>query len=313
MTTDGPSRATAPTRAVLLLSGVLSHQPFTTPEAECATGFAAGTAHTFLRRHLLDAGHTVYTAPQRPGGGTVTDTDDPTVGPFGSCPVQPPAAMTVDTMAPVDEGARRLAAFARHLHDDRGITEIDLIGHSMGGLLARALIAELRRSAHPVTVRSLTTIGSPWQEPLVSFALDAEARTTTPIDGAVATSSFADEVVAAGPGLRALRRQIGPGYQDWAASIAGTLAGIPVTLIAGSYFTKDDGDPEIWPNDGPIQLVAATAANVGDEDLPDRRVHVLPLTHSLDVSATAGLPPETALTWSADVAGIVLDFLGSLP
>lgn len=299
-------------RAVVMVSGVLSYTPFTTPDAACATGLAAGTTHTFLRQWLLDHGLSVYTAPQRVGDGAVEETDDPVDGPFGSCPLPLPESMTVNTIAPVDVGARRLAAFATHLFEDRGVTEIDLVGHSMGGLLARALVAELRRNAHPLTVRSLSTIGSPWEEPLVSFALDADASGTTPIEGAAATGTFAEELVAAGPGLRALRRQIGPGYADWAASIAGTLDGIPVNLIAGSYFTREGGDTARWPNDGPIQLVAATAANVTEAELPDRRVHVLPLTHSVAVSAGAGLGPDTALTWSPDVGRILVDFLRSV-
>ena len=303
---------TASSRAVVMVSGVLSYQPFTTPDAACATGLAAGMTHTFLRQCLLDEGFTVFTAPQRVGDGRVEETDDETIGPFGACPVQLPASMTVDTIAPVDHGARRLAAFVTHLHEEYGVDEIDLVGHSMGGLLARALVAELRRGAHPVPVRSLTTIGSPWQEPLVSFALDADAHGTRPIEGASATGTFAEELVAAGPGLRALRRQIGPHYEEWAASVAGTLTDLPVTLIGGSYFTKDGGDPDRWPNDGPVQLVAAIAANVSDDELPDRRVHVLPLTHSLDVSARAGLPPETALTWNPEVGRILADALRSV-
>lgn len=304
-------RTTAPHRAVVLVSGVLSHSPFTTPEAACATGLAAGNTDTFLRQHLLDAGIAVYTAPQRVGEGTVEESEDPVIGPFGSCPAPLPASMTVNTIATLDEGARRLAAFLAHLHEAFAVTEVDLVGHSLGGLLARALIAEVRSIHHPVTVRSLTTIGSPWEEPMISDALDAEVSATKPTDGPAATASFAEELVAAGPAMRALRRQVGPHHAEWAESLAGTLDGIPVLLLAGSWFTKEGGDPSHWPNDGAIQLVAATAANVPDRLLPDRRVHVLPLTHSTFVSADAGLGPETALTWSPEVGRILVDFLRS--
>lgn len=306
-TTDG---TTAPTRAVVLISGVLSTTPFTTPDAACATGFAAGNTFTFLRSFLLEAGFRVFTAPQRVGDGQVEETADTFIGPFGSCPERLPTWMTVNTTAGIDHGAMRLRAFVDLLHFSYGITEIDLVGHSMGGLLARELIAGLVRAGHRVAVRSLTTIGSPWTRAMISAATNPDVP--QPTDGLATDESFVAVLRDAEPEIFELRKQIGIGYPEWAASLGTTLTGIPVTLIGGSFFDKVGGTSDQWPNDGVVQLAASTAVTVSSEVLPDRRVHVLPLTHSLFVSASSGLEPNTSLTWNPDVGGIIVEFLRSI-
>jgi len=297
-------------RAVVLVSGVLSHTPFTTPDAACTTGFAASNSHTFLRGWLLDHGIDVFTAPQRTGDGQVEDTDDTFDGPFGSCPPALPASMTVDTTARVDLGAKRLHAFVTHLHETYGLTDIDLIGHSMGGPLSRALIGEIARAGGPVRVRSLTTIGSPWEPPMLKEFLGDDPALESPDYDIVRT--FAGTLIDRRPATDAVVEQLTVGYADWADSLAGTLDEVPVTLIGGSAFELEGGDPELWPNDGAIQLVAATAENVPARLLPDRTVHVLPLTHSLFVSDMAGLDPSTALTWNPQVGDIVVEALRSV-
>lgn len=294
-------------RAVVLVSGVLSHTPFTTPDAACTTGLAASNTFTFLRQWLLDHSITVFTAPQRTGVGPVVETDDVFDGPFGACPVQPPESMTVDTTARVDLGGARLHAFVTHLHDTYGITDIDLVGHSMGGPLSRALIGEIARVGGPVNVRSLTTIGSPWAPPMLKeFLGDDPVLTGTEYD---IVRAFAGTLLDARPATDAVIEQLTVGYDTWAGSLAGTLDGLPVTLIGGSAFERDGGDPDLWPNDGAIQLAATTAAGVPARLLPNRTVHVLPLTHSLFVSDMAGLDASTALTWNPEVGALVVDAL----
>ena len=298
-------------RAVVIVSGVLSHSPFTTPDAACATGHAAGNSDTFLRQYLLDAGLDVYTAPQRMGDGQVVELDDPFMGPFGSCPAPLPAEMTVDTTADIVLSGPRLLRFVEYLRDRFGVIEIDLIGHSMGGLLARTLIGEIARADHPVRVRTLTTVGSPWEPPMIVRQTDPDVPESA-CDGLEACEVFVREVFAARPQIDALIDRARHGYDEWADSLLGTLDDIPVTLVAGHHFTKENGDPDRWPNDGVIQLSASTAANVDERHLPDRRVHALPLTHSLFVSETVGLGPETALNWTPEVGRIIADFIGSV-
>jgi hypothetical protein len=121
--------------------------------------------------------------------------------------------------------------------------------------------------------------------------------------------TFAGTLLAARPATDAVIEQLTIGYHAWAESLAGTLDDLPVTLIGGSAFDRDGGDPDLWPNDGAIQLAATTAAGVPDRLLPHRTVHVLPLTHSLFVSDMAGLEPSTALTWNPEVGALVVDSL----
>ena len=77
-------------RAVVLVSGLASTSPFTTPQNACATGLAAGSADTAIRDHLLSKGRTVYTAPMMAGRGQVHDQTG--FGAFGSCPAPLPDA-----------------------------------------------------------------------------------------------------------------------------------------------------------------------------------------------------------------------------
>ncbi|MFM9139646.1 MAG: hypothetical protein ACKOTH_03715, partial [Solirubrobacterales bacterium] len=85
---------------------------------------------------------------------------------------------------------------------------------------------------------------------------------------------------------------------DWNAAQGGALNGIPVSLLAGTYFTKDGGKPEIWPNDGIAQIPSGWAQGVSDKLLPHRACYSWPLTHSLFISRGVGLPDDTSLTWS---------------
>jgi pimeloyl-ACP methyl ester carboxylesterase len=295
-------------RAVVMMSGVLSTTPYTTPDSSCGTGFAAGNTNTFLRDYLIAEGFDVYTVPARPGGGVVEETEDPYDGPFGDCPEQLPASMTVDTTAVLTDGAERIRAFVQHLHDEFGVTEIDVIGHSLGGPLSRTGIGAIQSAGTPVTVRSLTTIGSPWEPPMLARPTDPNDRFSA-CDGLEICVAFVSAIFEAEPTITPLTDMLSIGYTDWANSLSGTLDDIPVTLIGGSYFTKDGGNPDKWPNDGAIQVTASLATNVSDEMLPQRTCHEFANTHSLSVSLGIGAAEETALTWNPEVGAVIVDAL----
>ena len=55
-------------------------------------------------------------------------------GPFGVCPVTLPENMTVDSTGEHRPGRRTSGRFLNYLHSEKGVTEVDLVGHSMGGL-----------------------------------------------------------------------------------------------------------------------------------------------------------------------------------
>ena len=62
------------------------------------------------------------------------------------------------TLQPIADSARRLAAYVEALAKREGIERVDLVGHSMGGLVARYYIEKLGGAAR---VRRLITIATP--------------------------------------------------------------------------------------------------------------------------------------------------------
>jgi triacylglycerol lipase len=153
--------APGPGRAVVVVSGAAATSPFTTPEESCATGLAAGNIDTAIRQYLLEQGYAVYTSPAMAGGGPVTDQTG--FGPFGDCAITLPDTMTVNSTGGIDAGGQHLARFLAYLHTERGVDEVAVVAHSMGGLFSRAAFRELQASGSPIRIRSLTTIDTPWQ------------------------------------------------------------------------------------------------------------------------------------------------------
>ena len=93
------------------------------------------------------------------------------------------------------------------------------------------------------------------------------------------------------------------GPQGWNARQKGVLDGIPVTLLAGSYFMNEKGaaeDPDIWPFDGIVSKYSGLAEGLPDSVIPHRTCWSAPLTHSIFVSDVAKLDWQTALTWNTD-------------
>ena len=145
----------------MIVSGGDATSPYTSKDEACATGLAAGNTDTALREFLLKQGYTVFTSPAMAGRGQVVDQTG--FGSFGVCPVTLPENMTVNSTGSIDTAGEHLARFLNWLHTEKGITEVDFVAHSMGGLYSRAAIRVLTTTNAPVKVRSLTTIGTPWQ------------------------------------------------------------------------------------------------------------------------------------------------------
>ena len=116
-------------------------QPVHHPDQACATGLAAGNSDTAIREYLLGKGYTAYTSPAMNGRGQVVDQQG--FGAFGVCPVTLPENMTVNSTGSIDTAGEHLARFVNWLHDEKGVTEVDFVGHSMGGLYSRAAIRVL--------------------------------------------------------------------------------------------------------------------------------------------------------------------------
>ncbi len=300
----------AGSRAVVIVSGGDATSPFTTPDQACATGLAAGNTDTALRAFLLDQGYTAYTSPAMAGRGPVVDQTG--FGPFGDCPVTLPEIMTVDSTGSIDTAGEHLARFLTYLHTDKGVDEVDIVGHSMGGLYSRAAIRVLTSTSSPVHVRSLTTLGTPWQ----GSYLSDYANDITPLSDCLGDKFCEDGMT--GMKAEVLRlvsgsgREVNQGYLmgdgGWNNAQAGMLDKIPVTVIGGNRFTKPQpANPAVWPNDGIVALTSALATGISDRVLPHRRCHTADDTHSIFVSNLVPLPEQTALTWDPRV----LDAVGS--
>jgi triacylglycerol lipase len=303
-------------QAVVIVSGGDATSPFTTPDQACATGLAAGNTDTALREDLLKQGYTVFTSPAIAGRGQVVDQTG--FGPFGICPVTLPDNMTVDSTASIDTGGEHLARFLNWLHSEKGVTDVDFVAHSMGGLYSRAAIRVLTSTNSPVHVRSLTTLGTPWQG---SYLLDY-ANGILPL-----TDCLGDKLCESGmKGMKdeALRlvaggaREVNQAYlmgkTGWNEFQSGVLDKIPVVMIAGNRFTvPGQANPAVWPNDGLVALRSAQAADVADSVLPHRRCYTFDNTHSIFVSNAAGLDWNTALTWDPKVLDVVHQAIENAP
>jgi pimeloyl-ACP methyl ester carboxylesterase len=293
------------TRAVVIVSGGDAISPFTTPSQSCAQGLSAGSTDTALREALLDSGLTVYTSPANAGPGPVT-VDSGFAG-FSSPPPQPPESMTVNAVGPIDTAGRQLAAFLRHLAAEFAVSSVDLVGHSMGGLFARAAIRELRSAGHPLETQSLITVGTPWEG---SFAADY-ANGHVPLsraEGDQRTESIMTEFKqlnaesSTGAGEQVTRTYLAGG---WNERQSGILDGIAVTLIGGSYFTHDGGSPDVWPHDGLVAIGSALASTTSAAVLPQRTSHTFDDVHSIYFANQFDLPWERGLTWDPAVLATV--------
>ncbi len=296
-------------RAVVIVSGGDATSPFTTPDQACASGLAAGNTDTALRRYLLDNGYRVFTSPALAGRGPVVDQDG--FGAFGNCPITLPENMTVNSTGSIDTAGEHLARFFTYLRDHYGVTEIDVVGHSMGGLYSRAAIRVLQSLGSPIRIRSLTTIGTPWQG---SYLSDYANGITPKSDCLgdqfceVAMEGMKAEVqrLMAGSG-REVNQAFLMGPDGWNEYQAGVLDDIPVVLIAGNRFAAPPGpaNPTVWPNDGIVAQSSALATDISERVLPRRRTFTFDDTHSIFVSNEAGLPWETGLTWDPRVHEVV--------
>ncbi|MFZ4718392.1 MAG: esterase/lipase family protein [Ilumatobacteraceae bacterium] len=305
-------------RGVVVVSGGGAISPFTTPTAGCASGLAAGSTDTGLREALLGAGLAVWTSPANIGHRPVRS--DPDVNGFDGAPATLPAEMTVNAAGPIDTAGEHLAAFLGWLAAEEALTEVDLVCHSMGGLFSRAAMRELRDDGHPLRVRSLVTLGTPWQGSLIADVAnghrDVSLAAGDPSTEAIITDFrqlLAD--VSEGAGTQVTARYLS-GPDGWNARQGDVLRDVPVTTIAGDWFTLpaddvDGGDPSAWPHDGLVSRASALAVDVPAEVLPEHRSHVFPDVHSIFFADQFGLPWHRALTWNPDVMKVVLDALAA--
>lgn len=281
-------------RAAVVVSGGGSISPFTTPDAACASGLAAGGTDTAVRTALLDAGITTYTAPVSIGGGPVQA--DPGRHGFADPPAVLPADMTVDSQGDVEESAACLARFLVHLHDEFGVRDVDIVAHSLGAVIARSAHMQMRAGGAPVAMVSLTSIGTGW---LGSFVRHFD-RDTMPMPEPAASYALAimDHMRQGG-------RLVAEGNAPplWSTGKEHGLDGLALTRIAGTYFTGD-GDP--YPHDGMVAEASAFAAGADPIDFPEAACFSVPDVHSIYFARVMELPWECSITWDPQVMDLVV-------
>ena len=301
---------TSPSTAVVIVSGGSAISPFTTPEAGCAVGQAAGSSDTFLRAGLLEAGFDVFTSPASPNG--VADADPGFAG-FSDPPEVLPAELTVNPVGSIDDAGAAVARFLGHLAERHGYEAFHLVSHSMGGLFSRAALRVLATDGSPLTVRSLTTLGTPWTGAfaadhrlgdLARDAIGGDERVEALLAGLAEEASGLPKDNAADQVTR--RYLAGPA--GWNERQAGVLDHLEVTLVAGdllSWLTV--AGRQVSPNDGLVATASALAEEVPDAVLPRRVVHTFPDAHSVFFCNLLGIPWERALTWDPDVLDVVTE------
>ncbi len=296
----GTKESGAGTRAVVVVSGNYSVTPFTTPNQACSSGLAAGNTYTAIREYLLKQGYQVYTAPMMAGRGPVTDQTG--FGAFGNCPVTLPEIMTVDTTADVDLAGEHLARFLTYLHTVKVVNEVDLVGHSAGGMWSRAAIRVLKATSSPMRIRSLTTVGTPWQGTyMADYAYGPGPNPLSECLGDRLCEDAVKDYIADKTSIS--RREATRAFlMDWNKAQAGVLDKVPVVLIAGNRFTMPGQvNPTVWPNDGRVATWSQLATEITDPVLPHRACYTFDDTHSIFTSNLLNLPWATALTWDPRV------------
>jgi len=296
------------TDTVVLVSGGAAVTPFTDTDRGAGSGLAAGNSLTALREHYRAAGRAVFTAPARIGAGTV-EADAGWQG-FGEVPVVLPAEVTINAVGAVDDAGVALAAFLRWLGAEYGVTRVDLVAHSMGGLFSRAAIRELA-GAGP-RVDRLVTLGTPWDGAVLGDAVagditDGDAHgdpaTTTILDQARAYAAANSQGAAEQVSRRFLRA--------WNDAQAGVLDDVAVTAIGAGYFAAATEPAQLWPHDGLVSLRSGRADDVPSAVVPRIDRHSFPdHVHSIFFADGFGLPWERALTWDPRVFEVVDAALG---
>ena len=303
----------AQTNAVVIVSGGGAVSPFTTPDKACSSdqGFlAAGNSDSALRAYLLSKGKQVYTAPAMDTWGTVATPDPKSLGPFKDCPAVLPESMTIMSAGDIDNSGEKLARFLNYLNSEYGVTNVDLVGHSNGGLFARSAIKLLQGTQSPIAVRSLTMLGTPNSGSVPGSYTWGEYSKADCRGIAFCLAFNKNWVTYAKETDLGLNREDTMKYLDgpkgWNQAQAHVLDGIPVTMLAGTFFTATGGKATMWPNDGITSRYSAWAQGVSHAVIPHRSCWEGPLTHSIFVSQaynTLLSPPkpigwQTALTWN---------------
>ncbi|HEY8582348.1 MAG TPA: hypothetical protein VIL49_05350, partial [Capillimicrobium sp.] len=221
----------------------------------------------------------------------------------------------IDSNGELDANGAALASFLGFLQANYGVSSVQLVGHSDGGLWSRSAITQLPATAG-VTVQSLTTLATPHTG---SFGADlAETLTNGQCDfsddleevlcdaALIAVNAAFDDV-----GATTVRELSSTFLEGWNPQQA---IGCPVAVMGGTYVDIPLIDLEYYnPNDGIVGEASAlnqTALGITLSEIPAAGFtpignQTFPVVHS---SVLTFLSPNTMLNQadiSADVVAAV--------
>ena len=222
---------------------------------------------------------------------------DPDLAGFADPPAVLPAHLTVDSVGEVESSAACLARFLVHLHGEYGLREIDLIGHSLGGVFSRSAHMQLRAAGAPIAIVSLTSIGTPWLGSFVRhFTREAMPM---PEPAASFAASIMDDMRKGG-GLVA----DGDAPVAWGSGKEHGLDGLALTRIAGTYVR---GTEEPYPHDCMVSRRSALALDEDPQVFPPAACHEVDAVHSIAFARVMDLPWERSITWDPQVMDVVVN------
>lgn len=294
--------------AIVLVSGGAAVTPFTESERAAGQGLAAGNTLTALRAHLIERHPAVFTAPARIGEGEVRE--DAGWQGFSDVPVVLPADLTINAVGGIDDAGAHLAALLRWLAGEHGLSSVDLVGHSMGGLFSRAAIREL--GADGPRVERLVTLGTPWSGSLLGDVISGEITTADAHEDAATLSILEKAPAYAAENSQGAADQVAHRFlHEWNTAQAGVLDAVAVTVVGAGYSDAAATPTRLWPHDGLVSLRSARAEDVPATVLPSVTRHTLAAdVHSIFFADSFGLSWERALTWDPEALALVDDALG---
>jgi triacylglycerol lipase len=218
-----PAAAATYPNVIVLVSGVESLTPFTTPDPSCA-GEEGNAWSPMVAPTLKGAQLAVFTAPVAPN-----EKSNP------SCTAGGPdvtSAMEINSNGDVDANGLALSQFLTFLQQSYGVATVQLVGHSDGGLWSRSAITQLQGGP---AILSLTTIGTPhtgaWVADVATHASNFPCTGLKNASRCAAARAVA-KIVFAHIGENAIYELSSPYLETWNPQQA--IGACPVTTLAGT-------------------------------------------------------------------------------
>ncbi len=256
---NSAAAASTPTDAVVLVSGITTTTPFTTPSAVCTGRYPRGLTWTYDGARFAAAGYRVYTAPVNYGAGPVK----PNPRQFSGCPGQLPASMTINSRGDIYANARALASFIAYLHSKFAVNTVRFVAHSYGGLWTRGAMRLASSLFGAVQVQSITTLGTPHLGSFMADIGEAVDPSLCGSDDSCKTLAYLLIAFRESYFEPAMSQITAAAVAQWNLGQGASLDGIPLTAIGGDAISiRGLSSPYISPNDLLVGIESAQAVGL---------------------------------------------------